>query len=660
MNCVSARENLSAYITRDLDGPEPEKALKAHLASCPECVKEELRLRKMLDLLDCWQSEKLPTEFDGDFAQKLEMAKSRTTTVFRRTHANTMFSAAAVLLLCITGLALWKFFNPAIQTLSGTVSIKNNIVSTGPGEKGSVLLADKTVITLEEITSFTAIKESGSSAPAVILSQGGITLDVKKSNYPDNRLQVRTPFGNIAAENNSIFKVKIENAGNNAPYGGYNSAVMLSVFEGRISVKIPRNEFFLDPGEGSVLLKDDEAVIETDMPLREQAWEVLKKTPAGGYSDTSTAGLMGKTNDELAVPALSEIIFSKDPDVSKEDAIHSLMELALDGTGAETAGGILRKALQENPWGSEGYQAGFAAAAALCELQEPLGKKYMTDLIKGKYGPVGGWKDSAALVLARSGDFTHAKLISVTPGSISMNDRYFNEPAEMLFKAGYEDVRSEIENWINAQVDFELKNPNSSIGFLKDGIVSIGRMSNKDISPLLITMVLSENPETLKYKKTAITALGYSGNKDAVQMVKDALKTETGWDIRLACATALKRLNEPGATDIIIEIADEQLDRIKKDNDVYSLLEIADAIAEAGGPQAVSLITQKWLKDEKLIGYEGGLVHTLGALGKTGSLTELEYLKKYLIHKDNDVRLRAALGILQILNKNRTITKRKR
>ncbi|MBI5359072.1 MAG: HEAT repeat domain-containing protein [Planctomycetes bacterium] len=661
MNCGSARENLSAYLTGGLDDSGLQSSLKTHLASCHECATEELRLRKLLSLLDCWQSEKLPAEFDGNFARKLEIAKSRNTTAFRRPRANIIFSAAAVLLLCATGLALWKFFNPAVTPLSGTVHMENNSVSTGPDEKGSILLADKTVIDLTENTSFAMIKESGSSMPAVVLSRGEIILDASKFASADNGLRVCTPFGDITAENNFKFKVKIENAGNGAPSGGYNSAVMLSVFEGRISVKIPKNEFFLDPGEGSVLLKDNaEPVIETNnMPLREQAWEVLKKTTPGGYIGASSAKLMGETNDELAIPALNEIIFDKDPDLPKEDAVYSLMALALNDIGTETAVEILRKALTENPWGSEGYQVGFAAGAALCELKDPQGKKYMTALINGKYGPVGGWKNSAALVLARSGDFTYAKLIFPAIGSISTNDRYFDEPAEMVFRAGHENVRDEIENWINTQIDFELKNPNASMAFLDDGIISVGRMSNKDLSPLLITMVLSENPETLKYKKSAVTALGYSGNKDALQLVKDALETETDWAMQLACAVALKRLGEPGAVDKILEITEEQIGRIKRDNDFFSLFEIADALAEAGGPQAVSLITQKWLNDEKLTGYGGGLVQALGALGKIGSLTELDYLKKYLAHKNNDVRLRAAMGILQILNKNRTVTKRK-
>ena len=71
MDCNKIRESLTAYLHGELDKKEV-KLIHQHLSSCESCLDEELELRKTGRILDKFQFEALPEDFDAGLHRKLK------------------------------------------------------------------------------------------------------------------------------------------------------------------------------------------------------------------------------------------------------------------------------------------------------------------------------------------------------------------------------------------------------------------------------------------------------------------------------------------------------------------------------------------------------------------------------------------------------------
>ncbi|MBC8183721.1 zf-HC2 domain-containing protein [candidate division KSB1 bacterium] len=71
MVCNKIQENLVAYLHGELDKKEV-KLIHQHLSSCESCLDEELELRKTGRILDKFQFEALPDNFDAELHRKLK------------------------------------------------------------------------------------------------------------------------------------------------------------------------------------------------------------------------------------------------------------------------------------------------------------------------------------------------------------------------------------------------------------------------------------------------------------------------------------------------------------------------------------------------------------------------------------------------------------
>ena len=70
MNCNDVQDNLVAYFHGELD-KKAVMAIHQHLADCEACVQQEIELQKTNRLLDKYQFDALPGNFDEQLHQKL-------------------------------------------------------------------------------------------------------------------------------------------------------------------------------------------------------------------------------------------------------------------------------------------------------------------------------------------------------------------------------------------------------------------------------------------------------------------------------------------------------------------------------------------------------------------------------------------------------------
>jgi len=114
LNCKNVKNNLTAYIHGELDKNEL-KTIHQHLAVCEDCLREEIELRKTGRLLDQFQMEALPENFDFQLRQKMKQTrrfKINATGSVRRI----IYAVAATLLLTL-GLEFiaYQFFTATTQ-----------------------------------------------------------------------------------------------------------------------------------------------------------------------------------------------------------------------------------------------------------------------------------------------------------------------------------------------------------------------------------------------------------------------------------------------------------------------------------------------------------------------------------------------------------------
>ena len=99
MTCNEVQENLSAYIYGELNKKRVME-IHQHLSSCEMCIQEELEYRKTTRLLDRYQYEALPENFDEGFHRKLnqiEKPRKKIPGEFRRI----VYAIAATIIIMI-------------------------------------------------------------------------------------------------------------------------------------------------------------------------------------------------------------------------------------------------------------------------------------------------------------------------------------------------------------------------------------------------------------------------------------------------------------------------------------------------------------------------------------------------------------------------------
>jgi len=74
MTCNEVRENLVAYLHGELD-KETVMGIHHHLSACEVCVQEEIALRRTNRLLDQFQFEALPDNFDAKLHRKIQQTQ---------------------------------------------------------------------------------------------------------------------------------------------------------------------------------------------------------------------------------------------------------------------------------------------------------------------------------------------------------------------------------------------------------------------------------------------------------------------------------------------------------------------------------------------------------------------------------------------------------
>jgi len=106
VNCKIVKENLTAYLHGELNKKEV-KAIHLHLSACEVCLEEEMELRKTSRIMDKFQFEALPENFDAQLHQKLssfQKPKNSDNSGFRRI----VYAIAATLVVTI-GLEFFIF-----------------------------------------------------------------------------------------------------------------------------------------------------------------------------------------------------------------------------------------------------------------------------------------------------------------------------------------------------------------------------------------------------------------------------------------------------------------------------------------------------------------------------------------------------------------------
>jgi len=71
VDCKNVKTNLVAYLHGELD-KEEVKAIHLHLSGCETCLEEEMELRKTNRIMDKFQFEVLPENFEAELHQKLK------------------------------------------------------------------------------------------------------------------------------------------------------------------------------------------------------------------------------------------------------------------------------------------------------------------------------------------------------------------------------------------------------------------------------------------------------------------------------------------------------------------------------------------------------------------------------------------------------------
>jgi len=117
VDCNKIQENLVAYLHGELN-KKKVKAIHQHLSGCEVCLEEEFELRKTNRIMDKFQFEALPENFDAELHQKLKPFQkpvSSDKSGFRRI----VYAIAATLIITI-GLEFFIFqfmrsVQPSIQ-----------------------------------------------------------------------------------------------------------------------------------------------------------------------------------------------------------------------------------------------------------------------------------------------------------------------------------------------------------------------------------------------------------------------------------------------------------------------------------------------------------------------------------------------------------------
>jgi len=99
MNCNDVRENLVAYIHGELEKDSVMK-IHQHLSTCEACVQEEIAFRKTSRILDQFQFEALPENFDSELEKKLTKVK-KTTQPVRTDFRRIVYAIAATIIIMI-------------------------------------------------------------------------------------------------------------------------------------------------------------------------------------------------------------------------------------------------------------------------------------------------------------------------------------------------------------------------------------------------------------------------------------------------------------------------------------------------------------------------------------------------------------------------------
>jgi anti-sigma factor RsiW len=96
MNCRATQENLSAYLHGELTIDEMQQ-MHRHLATCNDCVQEELDLHKTQQVLSQYHDIPLPIDFDVQLTKKINRIQNKKS--IRWTQI--ISSAAAAILLTL-------------------------------------------------------------------------------------------------------------------------------------------------------------------------------------------------------------------------------------------------------------------------------------------------------------------------------------------------------------------------------------------------------------------------------------------------------------------------------------------------------------------------------------------------------------------------------
>jgi len=99
MNCNDVRDNLTAFIHGELNKKKVME-IHQHLSSCETCIQEELEYRKTIRLLDRYQFEALPDNFDEELHRKInqmEKPREKIPVEFRRI----VYAIAATIIIMI-------------------------------------------------------------------------------------------------------------------------------------------------------------------------------------------------------------------------------------------------------------------------------------------------------------------------------------------------------------------------------------------------------------------------------------------------------------------------------------------------------------------------------------------------------------------------------
>ena len=108
MNCNDVQDNLVAYLYGELN-KKAVMAIHQHLSKCKACVQQEIELRRTERMLDQFQFEALPGNFDEQLHQKL--IKVERPVVKTKTDIRRIFYAIAATILIMIGI---QFFGSQV------------------------------------------------------------------------------------------------------------------------------------------------------------------------------------------------------------------------------------------------------------------------------------------------------------------------------------------------------------------------------------------------------------------------------------------------------------------------------------------------------------------------------------------------------------------